>query len=63
MLIQGERNLPANECECRDILTIVGNFDQLALKIADIGVKDVALPHFDREKVVDVLFGSRRAAY
>ena len=34
IFIQGVRNLhPTDECECKDILTAVGNFGQLALKV------------------------------
>ena len=52
------RNLqPADECECRDILTIVGNFDQLALEVTYVGLEAVALSHFDSEEVVVILFG------
>jgi len=40
---------------CRYILTAVGNFDQLALEVADIGLEDVALPQFDVEKMIVVL--------
>jgi len=37
VLIQGLRNLqPAKECECRDVLTTVGDFGELVLKEADI---------------------------
>jgi len=52
------RNLqPADECECRYILTAVENFGQLALEVTDIGLEVVILPYFDREKVVVVLLG------
>ena len=53
----GSQKFAADECECRDILTTVGNFNQLALKVADIGLKDVALTYFGGEKVVVVLLG------
>jgi len=57
MLVQGVSNLqPADECECRVILTVVGNFDQLALKVTYVGLEAVALSHFDSEVVV-ILFG------
>jgi len=46
---------PADECEYRDILTTVENFDQLALRVADIGFEVVNLSHFDSENVVVVL--------
>jgi len=52
------RNLQAaEECKGRDILIAIGNFGQLALKIAYIGLEDVAMPHFNGEKVVVVLLG------
>ena len=47
----------ADEHECKDILTVVENFGQLALEVVDIGLEIVALPHFDGEKVVFVLPG------
>jgi len=46
-----------DERECIYILTAVGNFGQLALKVADVGLEAVTLPYFDREKVVVVLLG------
>ena len=46
--------LPADECECRDVLTTVRDLGQLALKIADVRFEVVALPHFDSEKMVIV---------
>ena len=51
------RNLkPADECECKDILTAIENFSHLALEVADVGLKAVTLPHFNGEKMVVVLF-------
>ena len=56
MLVHGVRNLQsADECECRNILTAVGNFDQLALEVTNIGLEAIALPHFDGKNVVVVL--------
>ena len=46
---------PADECECRDIFTAVENFSQLALKVDDVGLEAITLPHFDGEKVVVIL--------
>ena len=46
----------ADKYECRDIITAVENFGQLAFEVADVVLEDVALSHFDGEKVV-VLFG------
>ena len=41
--LYGGRNLqPVNEYECRDILTVVGNFGQPALEVAVIGLEYVA---------------------
>ena len=37
VLVQEVRNLqPTDECECRDILTVVGDFDKLALEEVDV---------------------------
>jgi len=44
-----------DERECRDILTAVRNFGQLALEITDIELEVVALCHFDSEEVVVLL--------
>ena len=56
VLVQGVRNLqPAGERECRDVLTAVGDLDQLALEVTDVGFEVVALPHLDGEKMVVVL--------
>ena len=58
MLVQRVRNLqPADECECRGILTAAGNFSQLALELNDVGLEAVALPHFYVEDVVVVILG------
>jgi len=38
----------------QDVLIIVGDLGQLALKIADLGFEVVALSHLDGEKMVDV---------
>ena len=46
-----------DECECKDVLTEVENFGQLALEVSEVGLEAVALPHFDGKKVVVVLFG------
>ena len=46
---------PVDECECKDILTVVGNFVQLALKIADVGLESITLPHLYGEDVMVVL--------
>ena len=48
---------PTDECECREILTAVENFSQLVLKVADIELEAITLPHFDGEEVVVVLVG------
>jgi len=58
MLVQRVRNLqPADECECRGILTAAGNFSQLALELNDVGLEVVTLPHFYVEDVVVVILG------
>jgi len=37
MPVQGVSDLqPTDECECRDLLTTVGDFDQLALEEVDV---------------------------
>jgi len=60
----GVRNLqPADECKCRGILTAVGNFGQLALKVANVKLETVALSNFDSEKVVTVLLDLSAEAY
>ena len=54
MFVQWVRNpQPADECEYRSI--IIGNFGQLTLKVVDIGLKVIAPPYFDGEKVIFVL--------
>jgi len=45
---------PADEYECRDVLTAVGDLVQLALEVVDVGFEVVTMPHFDSEKVVVV---------
>jgi len=57
MFVKGVRSLQqANECECRDILTAVGNFGHLALEVTDVGLEAITLPHFDAQEVVVVPF-------
>ena len=34
----------------------VGNLSKLTLKVADVGLEAITLPHFDREEVVVALF-------
>ena len=41
----------ANEHECTDIFTAIGNLDELVLKAADIRFEVVLLSHFDDEDV------------
>ena len=56
MLVEGVKELQfTDECKCRYILNAVENFGQLALKVADAGLKAVTLPHFDREVMVVLL--------
>ena len=56
VFVQGVRDLqPADEHDCGDVLITVEDLGQLALKVANIRFKDVALPHVDGEKVVVVL--------
>ena len=47
----------ADEREFRYIFTAVGNLGKLALKVADVGLEAVTLPHFNGEKVVIILLG------
>jgi len=55
MFVQRMRDLqPANECKCRNILTIVGEFGQLALKVANVRFEVVTLPHPDSKKMMVV---------
>ena len=55
MFVHWVRDLQlADECECRDVLTAVGDLSQLALEVADVGFEVVALPHLDSEKIVVV---------
>ena len=51
----GGKKLAAGECDCSDILTVVRDFDQLALEIVDVGLEVITLPCFDSEKVVVIL--------
>ena len=58
MLAQRVRDLqPADECECRDVLTAVGDLSQLALEVTDVGFEVVVLHHLDGEKMVVVPLG------
>ena len=52
------RNLqPADECECRDIFTIIENLGKLVLEVANVRLEVVSCSHFDVEKVVVILLG------
>ena len=58
MFVQGMTNLQlADECECRDVLTTVGDLDQLALEVADVRFEAITLPHLDGEEVMIVFLG------
>ena len=46
---------PTDECECRDVLTAVGDLGQLALDVVDVGFEVVVLPFLDSKKVIVVL--------
>ena len=48
---------PADECEYKDVLIAVGDFGKLALKVADVGLEAITLPHPDGEEVMVVLLG------
>ena len=55
MFIQCVRDLqPADECDCKDVLTTVEDLSQLALEVANVRFKVVTLPHLDGENVVVV---------
>jgi len=55
MFVQWVRDLQTDdECECKDVLTAVGDLGQLTLKVADVQFEAVVLPHLDGEKVVVV---------
>ena len=41
----------------QSILITVGNFGKLALKVADVRLETVTLPHLDGEEVIVVLLG------
>ena len=45
----------ADLCECRGVLTAVGNFGEMALEEASVGFEAITLPHFDKEEVLVVL--------
>jgi len=45
---------PADECECGDILTAVGDFGQLVLEVTDVRLDVFALPHFNAKEVIIV---------
>ena len=47
----------ADECECRDILTAIRDFGQLALEVSNLGLEAVTLPHLNNEKMLIVLLG------
>ena len=46
---------PADECECGDILTAVGDFGQLVLEVTDVRLDVFTLPHFNAKEVIIVL--------
>ena len=55
MFAQEVRDLqPTDERKCRGVLTTVGDFDQFALRVADVIFEVVTLPHLDSEKIVVV---------
>ena len=54
MYYRGERSATADECECRYLLTTVGEFGQLALEEVDVGLEAVSGPHLDKEEVMVV---------
>ena len=43
---------PVDECECRYLLSTVGDFDKLALKEVYVGLEVVPEPHLDGEEVI-----------
>ena len=43
-----------DERESGDVLTVVGDLGQLALKVVDVRFKVIALPHLDGEKMMVV---------
>ena len=48
VFIQRVRDLhPTDECECRDVLTAVGDLGKLVLEVADVGFETITLPHPD----------------
>jgi len=66
------RNLqPVHERECRDIFTAIGDLGELILKVANVRLEAVTLPHFDSEEVVAILLslsagsvlGEKRLSY
>jgi len=58
VLVHGVRDMQIiDECECKCILTAVGNLGKLALKVVDIGLEVVIMPHLDGEEVMVVLIG------
>ena len=55
MFVQWVRDLkPTDEHECRDVLTTVGDLDQLAREVVDVEFEAVALSHLDDEKMAIV---------
>ena len=63
MFVSGVRDLQsADERECRYIFTAVGNLGKLALKVVNVGLEAVTLPHLDGGEVVFFL-ASRQKAY
>ena len=58
MFVQRVRDLqPTNKCECRDVLTAVGELGELAFGEIDVRFEVVVLPHLDGEEVMVVLLG------
>jgi len=58
----GVRDLQfVDERECRYIFTAVENLGKLALKVADIGLEAITLPHFDGEGWWWFFLASRRS--
>jgi len=48
---------PADECECRYFLTLIGDLGELVLKEVNVGFKAISWPHFDVEKVMATPLG------
>ena len=48
---------PVDECERRDIFTVIGHLGKLILEVADVRLETATVTHFDSDEAVVVLIG------